>query len=299
VLKPTATLWLVLGDCYAGSGMPAKHLGLAAWSAANARGGAHKQELAGAPPRALAPGLKPKDLVGIPWRVAFALQAAGWYLRCDVVWSKPAPTPESVRDRPTRAHEFVFLLARSRRYFYDAEAVREDCSSGPSDVRKMTERRPRIGGKHVGLRDPLAKASADTEIGRLRAVGSPSGRHRRTVWTVASQPYRGAHFAAFPERLVEPCILAGTSEAGCCASCGRPLVRTGQLWRPTCECLSGTVPSSVLDPFAGSGTTAAVAKRLGRRAVAVELSRPYVELIKARCAPIAIGGTRAARGDAA
>ncbi len=286
VLKPGGTLWLVLGDSYAGKGTPAKHLGLAAWSAANARGGAHKQERTGPPPRHLVPGLKPKDLVGIPWRVAFALQADGWWLRADVVVGKKNPIPESVRDRPTRSHDFLFLLAPSARYFYDHVAVRQPCASGPSDVRKMVEGLPRLGGKHRRLDDPFSSASAATNVGRHRSVGDPSGRNLRTVWSMGTHPYHGAHFAAFPPALVEPCVLAGTSAHGCCPDCGAPWRRTGPAagdWRPGCVCgHTERVPAVVLDPFAGSGTTAAVAARLGRRAVAVELNPRYLTLIRER-----------------
>jgi DNA methylase len=193
--------------------------------------------------------------------------------------------PESVRDRPTRAHEYLFLFCISRRYYYDADGVREPCASGPSDVRKMTEGLPRIGGKHKYLEDPFAGASAATNIGRHRSVGDPSGRNRRSIWTVATEPYRGAHFASFPASLVEPCVLAGTSEHGCCRQCGAPWVRTRTVasWRPGCECeVAEVVPSVVVDPSAGSGTTLAVATRLGRNAVGIELNPDYIELIKGR-----------------
>jgi DNA modification methylase len=314
VLKPSGTLWLNLGDCYnAGTTAPRRpsldRVGY--WRAGGSMGDR----------RVKAPELKPKDLVGIPWRVALALQADGWYLRADLIWAKPNPMPESVTDRPTRSHEYVFLLSTHPRYFYDAEAIREPCASGPSDVRKMQEQLPRIGGKHKELLDPLSKASARTNIGQKRSVGDPSGRNRRSVWTIATQPYRKAHFATFPERLVEPCILAGSSGGGCCSRCGAPWQRMVEVaysnpgnrstngprsverrsetagfavrlerrartigWKPTCSC-EGTVanPAIVLDPFAGSGTTLAVAKRLGRHAVGIELNGDYVELIKERC----------------
>lgn len=313
VLKPKGTLWLNLGDCYNAGTTAARQPSrdrVGYWQAAGSIGDR----------RVKAAGLKPKDLVGIPWRVALALQADGWYLRADVIWSKPNPIPESVTDRPTRAHEYLFLLSPSARYFYDAEAIREPCLSGPSDLKKMEERLPRIGGKHKALEDPFVAASARTSIGRLCSVGDPSGRNKRSVWTIATQPYRGAHFATFPERLVEPCILAGSSEAGCCSRCGEPWVRvvdvvyenpggrtgngprslerrrespgypvrlqrssTTRGWRPSCGCNASRVPAVVLDPFAGSGTTLAVAKRLARASVGVELSPDYLELIRARC----------------
>ena len=314
VLKPFGSLWLNLGDCYnAGTTAIRKpspnRVGY--WQTAGSIGDR----------RVNASGLKPKDLVGIPWRVALALQANGWYLRADVIWAKPNPIPESVTDRPTRAHEYLFLLSPSARYFYDAEAIREPCQSGPSDISNMSAPLPRIGGKHSHLEDAFGAASGRTKIGCLRPVGDPYGRNKRSVWTIPTQPYRGAHFATFPERLVEPCIMAGTSEAGCCSACGEPWVRIVEVayvnpgsrssngprslerrrespgypvrlerssatrgWRPGCGCNATRVPAVVLDPFAGSGTTLAVAKRLGRSGWGVELSSQYVALIGKRCA---------------
>lgn len=221
-------------------------------------------------------GLKPKDLIMIPARVALALQDDGWWLRSDVIWHKPNPMPESTEDRPTSSHEHVFLLAKSgsakfwthreragtrvqpapdyrwvhretgeeiavdpgddkrwRRvnlwrgsdYFFDAEAVREQGESGPSDLRKMAEALPRIGGKHKTLDDALSKASAATNIGQKRSVGTPGTRNIRNVWTITTTPFPEAHFATFPPELAERCIKAGTSERGCCPSCAAPWVR--------------------------------------------------------------------------
>jgi len=311
VLKPTGTVWLNLGDSYASGG-----------GRTRTRRDEHMHRpLIGVDRLAVPTGLKPKDLVGIPWRVAFALQADGWYLRSDIVWAKPNPLPESVRDRPSRSHEYLFLLAKTERYFYDSVAIQEPCQSGPSDIRKMVESLPRIGGKHRGLHDPLAKASAATNIGRHRAVGNPRGRNRRTVWTVATAPYRGAHFATFPAALIEPCIRAGTSERGCCARCGAPWQRDTSVsyvnpgrrttngprslarrhetpgfsvrlekhvqtlgWRPACACPdSEPLACTVLDPFAGSGSTLMVATKLGRRVVGIELNGDYESLIRERC----------------
>ncbi len=212
------------------------------------------------------PGLKPKDLIGVPWRMAFALQEDGWWLRSDIIWAKRNPMPESMRDRPTRSHEYLFLLAKSERYHYDYEAIMEPCESGPSDVRKMLDKRERCGGKHKELSDPYNKASERSNIGRKRSVGGsllvPQGevkarlyRNRRTVWTLANRPYKGAHFATFPPALITPCILAGSPIGG-----------------------------TVLDPFAGSGTTIAEALRLSRRAIGIELNADYLELIKKRVA---------------
>jgi len=247
VLTSDGVLWLNLGDCYAtGAGAVGNqgHRG--------SRGGSPKQRHTCAavgpmtqPNRMPLPGLKPKDLVGIPWRVAFALQADGWYLRSDVIWSKPNPMPESTTDRPTKAHEYLFLLTKSERYFYDADAIREP---------------------HVRLWDAtnggnLSPSGAHKANGAVRERGGdypkPNvlGRNRRSVWTVPTMPYSGAHFATMPEKLVEPCILAGS--------------RLGD---------------RVLDPFMGSGTVGAVAERLGRRWVGLDLNPAYHQLAKKRTA---------------
>jgi DNA modification methylase len=282
VLKPTGTVWLNLGDSYTSGGRKTRDPG----------SNKIREALRGMSRAPVPIGLKPKDLVGIPWRVALALQADGWYLRSDIVWAKLNPLPESVRDRPTRSHEYVFLLAKSERYFYDPVASQEPCQSGPSDVRKMLESLPRVGGKHRALHDPLAKASAATNVGRHRAVGRPSGRNRRSVWMLATAPYRGAHFATFPPALVEPCILAATSERGCCPRCGAPWQRDLECiekttWGPTCSCPGAEpIPCVVLDPFAGSGTTLMVAQRLGRNAVGIELHPRYEALIRRRCSQV-------------
>lgn len=263
VLRDDGTLWVNLGDSYAGSGPSGASYqstttiarkgktrdGNFAISKTLSERGLTYADKKPIPP----PGLKPKDLVGIPWRVAFALQSDGWYLRSDIIWAKPNPMPESVTDRPTKSHEYIFLLSKSERYYYDAEAVKEPCESGPSDINKMLEQRFRIGGKHKVLMDPYSKASASTNIGQRRSVGDPSGRNRRTVWTIATTPYKGAHFATYPRALVEPCILTGSREG-----------------------------DTVLDPFGGSGTTAAVALSLGRRAVLCELNADYADLIRER-----------------
>lgn len=197
---------------------------------------------------------KPKDLVMIPQFVALALQSDGWYLRSDIIWHKPNPMPESVTDRPTKAHEYVFLLTKSAKYYYDAEAVKEMGTSGPSDIKKMEEGKERIGGKHKHLDDPYSKASKATNIGQKRSVGGQR-RNRRTVWTIPTCPYPGAHFAVFPPKLIEPCILAGCPVGG-----------------------------TVLDPFGGSGTTAEVAQRLGRDSILIELNQDYIPMQQKRTA---------------
>ena len=263
----------------------------------------------------LASGLKPKNLVGIPWRVAFALQADGWYLRCDIIWSKPNPMPESVQDRPTKAHEYVFLLTKKPRYYYDHEAIKE----------------PVTGNSHPRGNGVNPKGGHNKLDGRYRpkqneswsaaTSGLVENRNRRDVWTIPTQPYPEAHFATFPEALTEPCILAGTSERGVCAVCGAPWERvverkpmrinrsnahppelrtrtSGTMtepptsktngWHPTCDHDAETVPATVLDPFVGSGTTAAVAQRLGRRAIGVDLSAEYLELAQQRVARVTL-----------
>jgi DNA modification methylase len=184
--------------------------------------------------------------VGIPWRVAFALQADGWYLRSDIIWHKPNPMPESVTDRPTKAHEYVFLLAKSERYYYDADAVREAVTD------------ERSGVDSVWFRGDPMRSSAPERYGLTRGLANqscthPNGKNKRTVWTIASEPYPEAHFATFPTALVEPCVLAGCPEGGL-----------------------------VLDPFAGSGTTCAVAVRHGRNAVGIELNAAYCKLARRR-----------------
>ena len=191
------------------------------------------------------PTLKAKDLVGIPWRVAFALQADGWWLRQDIIWHKPNPMPESVTDRCTKAHEYVFLLTKSQRYFYDAEAVSEAVAS--SSVSRLQQ--PTLPEQAGSLRVP-GKTN-----GPMKAVGGTDTRNRRSVWTVTTKPYRGAHFATMPPDLVEPCIKAGSPEGG-----------------------------TVLDPFAGSGTTLAVAASLGRNAWGCELNPAYIALAEKRIA---------------
>jgi DNA modification methylase len=260
---------------------------------------------------------KAKDLCGIPWRVAFALQEDGWWLRQDIIWAKPNPMPESVTDRCTKAHEYLFLLTKSARYFYDAEAIKEPTLSLDPDhpsYRRNWVGRIEFSGKY--------EKSARTCY--------PSGRNKRSVWIVATSPFSEAHFATFPPKLIEPCIKAGTSERGCCAKCGAPWKRktkhgrvlstggsatgarasnlarvsvlgqkvnsafnTGAFvqrakittgWRPTCKCAAAVVPATVLDPFGGAGTTGLVADRLHRDAVLIELGAKYVAMARRRIA---------------
>lgn len=203
VLRDDGTLWLNLGDSYTSGGRKTRdpgqskiHPALENWTAGRAEN---------------PPGLKDKDLVGIPWLVAFALQADGWYLRSDIVWAKPNPMPESVTDRPTKAHELVFLLSKSATYYYDAEAVKERASENSHGALNGDPgRKARATGNHSG------------PLGLMPASGK---RNLRSVWWIATQPYPEAHFSTFPEALVRPCILAGTSERGVCPSCGAPQER--------------------------------------------------------------------------
>ena len=170
-------------------------------------------------PTAEAMGLKEKDLIGIPWRVAFALQADGWWLRSDIIWHKPNPMPESVKDRPTKSHEYVFLLAKSQKYYYDADAVKEPLADSTLQDKRNGKGRLTTG---ENTKYDLPPASWY----RNRKFTDPAlGRNKRTVWTIPTQSYSGAHFATYPEKLVEPCILAGTSEKGCCPYCGSPWER--------------------------------------------------------------------------
>jgi len=207
VLADDGTLWLNLGDSYARQ----------------------------------AEGLKPKDLIGIPWMLAFALRADGWYLRQDIIWHKPNPMPESVRDRCTKAHEYIFLLSKSERYYFDSEAIKEDAVTPPAARDKASE----------GYQADYPKG--DRFSAGERVWGQDGKKNKRSVWTVATKPFKGAHFATFPPTLVEPCILAGS--------------RQGDV---------------VLDPFMGSGTTAQVAVQHGRQYLGCELNKEYEELQKNR-----------------
>jgi len=298
VLRADGTVWLNLGDSYAAG--PKGNPGDQGDSIGRSRPGVQAERDRGGFDKTKIPGLKPKDLVGIPWRVAFALQADGWYLRSDIIWSKPNPMPESVTDRPTKAHEYLFLLSKSPRYYYDADAVREPHMPLTQAVHNY----------HTPIKD-----RGDQRQFRkhgLHDFRNELGRNLRSVWTVATQPYPGAHFATFPEKLVEPCILAGTSAKGVCPECGAPWVRevergfiphqatyaksggaavdawtggggvpgwstsTTTGWHRSCDHEGEPVPATVLDPFAGSGTVGRVAARLSRRAVLIDLNAAYL-----------------------
>jgi DNA modification methylase len=320
VLRRDGTVWLNLGDSYAG-GASGSNPSATSGLGSGPNGASKHRDSVSFAVRPPAVGLKPKDLVGIPWRVAFALQADGWYLRSDIIWAKPNPMPESVTDRPTKAHEYLFLLSKSPRYYYDADAVREPHT-------ESTLNRIEYGLKHrhpadVGVGIP----PVDTDRMGER-FANPSGRNMRSVWTIATAPYPGAHFATFPPKLVEPCIKAGTSEKGVCPECGAPWVRevervastpqrenyhgngvvprhrggveraggyypeaTTTGWRPSCGHVSPLPPwsATVLDPFAGSGTTGMVAQSLSRRAVLIDLSMDYLGQLMERNRDMPLG----------
>ena len=231
VLADDGTLWLNIGDSYAGAGYSNnKNTG----GTARANGG-KQRHLTGT-------GYKSKDLIGIPWMLAFALRADGWYLRQDIIWSKPNPMPESVRDRCTKAHEYVFLLSKSERYFFDSDAMKE-----PADPKNYRAR--------ATVRETPPGQTRQGKLDARRGEVPCDVRNRRSVWTVATRPYKGAHFATFPPALIEPCILAGS--------------RPGDI---------------VLDPFMGSGTTAATALQHGRQYLGCELNPDYGPLQQERIA---------------
>jgi len=241
VLKPSGTCWLNLGDTYAGGKRGTSSSGKIYVS--------QKQSTnAGSiiPPMEIPPGLKPKDLCGIPWRVAFALQGDGWWLRQDIVWHKKNPMPESVRDRCVKAHEYIFLLTKSDRYFFDYRAIQEKAVE-PNSAR------PRMGqGANTIYRQKRQECKRPRE--RNQTMQQEQGKkNRHSVWTVSLQPFPEAHFATFPERLIEPCLLAGCPEGGV-----------------------------VLDPFMGSGTTAVVACRYGRHYCGIEINPDYIAIAQKR-----------------
>ena len=275
LLADDGVLWLNLGDSYAGSwgAQSREHAGkhapnVSALSANQVIAAQRKASGTGSIPPGS--GLKPKDLMGIPWRVAFALQAAGWYLRQDIIWHKPNPMPESVTDRCTKAHEYLFLLTKSERYYWDSEAMKEEAVgqnlhdltgpgyAAPGQTPNTGNRSRRDSFKRDNSK--RAEVIPGQTAGTHRADRDESEydtgrRNRRSVWTVATQPYAGAHFAVFPAALIEPCILAGS--------------RPGDM---------------VLDPFMGSGTTAQVAQALGRQWIGCELNPEYAPLQQARTA---------------
>jgi DNA modification methylase len=236
VLADDGTLWVNIGDSYAAN---------RSYQVNSTKGGAKHSESqsAGGKGATVPDGCKPKDLIGIPWLLAFSLRADGWYLRQDIIWHKPNPMPESVRDRCTKAHEYIFLLSKSDRYYFDAEAVAEPVAASTVERLSQATLAQQIGSSRV----------PGKTNGNMKAVGDTEKRNRRSVWTVATRPYKGAHFATFPPALIEPCILAGS--------------RHGDI---------------VLDPFMGSGTTAQVALQYGRHYLGCELNPDYASLQQER-----------------
>jgi DNA modification methylase len=271
VLADDGTLWLNLGDSYGSVGGNTYSGFNERWSGTGGFGSKQNSTLLGVTNRKINTGLKAKNLLGIPWRVALALQSEGWILRQDIIWHKPNPMPESVRDRCTKAHEYIFLLSKSERYYYDTESVAEPITdSSAIRLLQKTENQhgsDRVPGKTNGAMKAVGRKPFTNDMagggsgmvghsGYLRADGTmmiKPTRNRRSVWTVTTKPYKGAHFATYPPDLIEPCILAGSREG-----------------------------DIVLDPFMGSGTTAAVSIKNGRRYLGCELNPSYGELQEQR-----------------
>ena len=311
VLRKDGTVWLNLGDCYAGSGGMGSFISRKQKKGLKVMDNYHRSKTI--------EGVKPKDLVGIPWRVAFGLQADGWYLRRDIIWFKPNVMPESVTDRPTSSHEYIFLLSLEPDYYYDSEAIKEPCITPMTD--KSSHTLGAIGGK-------MAQLGSDRLKGK-DWIKSPT-RNKRSVWIITTRPYSKSHFATFPEDLIIPCIKAGSSEKGCCPKCGAPYRRVMERpnmarrptrknakqdgkrihsgfdgypqsagqdyqnwrnehpnktvgWRPSCTCNVGEpVPCTILDPFAGSGTSLMVARKLGRSSIGIDIQAQYRKLASTR-----------------
>ena len=240
VLKKEGTAWLNLGDTYSAQRWSGKGEG----QAMNKKKDGHRDIN---PPKNS--GLPDKNLIGIPWRVALALQADGWYLRQDIIWHKPNPMPESVTDRCTKAHEYVFLLTKSQKYYYDNQAVKEPQTESGINRAKYSRsgNKKNIQDGYVNCINP----NTDEETRRKEREGN--GRNKRSVWTVNTKPFKEAHFAVFPEALIEPMVLAGCPEKGV-----------------------------VLDPFFGAGTTGVVAKKFGRKYIGIELNEEYCKIAEDR-----------------
>jgi DNA modification methylase len=235
VMRDDGTLWLNVGDSYANGSRTSRDFD----PKLPQRSQSHR-------PRD-PEGIKPKDLIGIPWMLAFALRADGWYLRQDIIWHKPNPMPESVTDRCTKAHEYIFLLSKGPRYYYDSGAIKEPFATDPKENYPA---RAKITGRGD-------QGAADARgMDRDKSGGFPPNgdkRNKRSVWTVNTKPFKGAHFAVFPTALIKPCILAGCPEGG-----------------------------TVIDPFIGSGTTGVVCNELRRNCIGIELNPSYAEMANAR-----------------
>jgi DNA modification methylase len=339
VLRDDGTLWLNIGDSYAGTWGAQSRADYPGDVTSTLLGGstlsARRIKAAQASSLKNTPGCKPKDLLGIPWMLALALRADGWYLRSDIIWAKPNPMPESVTDRPTGAHEHVFLLAKSLRYFYDADAIRD--AGEPYRVKQPDGWDMSTGGGGHGSfhRDGRTDGAMTDEL--------RSGRNKRNVWEIATEPYPDAHFATFPTRLVDPCVLAGSSPRAC-GRCGAPWQRVteredqgfdgsrygeravaatggaitggtarstlgsgnGKLvgvprtagWEPTCDHQDDSARSVVLDPFCGSGTVGVVCGWHGREFIGIELNPGYCEMAQRRIESEGRLGRRAYRPEA-
>ncbi len=247
VLKTDGTLWINIGDSYAGSGKGKNDTHTTNKNNKGAKNNALLQS------NFKNSEIKPKDLIGIPWLLAFALRADGWYLRQDIIWHKPNCMPESVKDRCTRSHEYIFLMSKSKKYYYDSKAIMEEAATSDRSA-------PRVSKGTVVTNSGQRKQD---DFGNRRYTGfneryfsetAPLKRNKRDVWNVSTSGYKGAHFAVFPEKLVEPCVLAGCREGG-----------------------------TVLDPFCGSGTTGAVARKNNRNFLGIELNPQYARLADERC----------------
>lgn len=261
VLKPDGTIWLNLGDSYARSGKGGNPENSKFQKQATNQGSIVRNKRGGnrwgGGNNPSGNGVKPKDLIGIPWRVAFALQDAGWYLRSDIIWSKSNCMPESVTDRPTRSHEYIFLMTKSAHYFYDHEAIKEPCvygidGTGTADEKSKSDDK---NGGHKQRGHARTHSGFNNRWDDMTKFEQCSGtRNKRDVWTVPTSNLSGAHFATFPTALIKPCILAGTRHG-----------------------------DTVLDPFFGSGTTGMVAVQLGRNAIGIDINNDYCDLAKYRC----------------
>ena len=313
VLRDDGTLWLNYGDAYTDGNRERAPIGV------NSKQATHKGSHDMKRIKNLLPA---KNLIGLPWRVALALQDDGWILRSAIIWHKPNPMPESVLDRPTNAYENVFLFAKKPRYFYDAEAIRQRENSHWTIERAKHKREVSYGRRVNGDREDGIKGWQSRHNGPNAEL--LTGANARNVWTIPTQGRSDAHFATYPDELPRRCILAGTSEHGVCAECGAPYVRmvdSGSTplkssthgkwagnadnlnsltqkgidgfrlrpsasqtigWQPSCECDAGIQPAVVLDPFVGSGTTCAVAQALGRHSVGLDLSEEYLGIAQGR-----------------